>query len=289
MAAILTRAGEFLSKNARVLERRRFSYLFGGGSNRAALSALEAYENADGGFGHALEPDLRGPESEPVPVWTALGLLDELNGFSPARIARILPYLESIEGRGGGVPFVLPEATRSPHAPWWESRPGKPKASINPTAGIAALLCKHRVSAPWLDRAETWCWAQLARWNEVNPYELRVVLSFLDYVPDRSRATKLMDRLRPRIVNSGVVELQVRAKADVFRPLDFSPTPGLLSRTLFAEEDISRNLDVIERSQEKDGGWDIHFPIWTPITRFEWRGWQTLEMLKVLRGNGRLG
>jgi hypothetical protein len=288
MTSTLRRALTFLEKNGRILERRRYAYLFEGASNRAALAALESYQNEDGGFGHALEPDLRGPESEPIPVWTALGLLDELDGFTRSRVDRILAYLESIEVGRAGVPFVLPAATLFPHAPWWDSGPGKPKASINPTAGIAALLHKHRMAAPWLDRATKYSWAEIDRRKVVNPYELRVTLAFLDHVPDRARASEALERLRPRILKGKVVELDPRTKGYHFRPLDFAPEPDRLSRTLFSEDDLARHLDLIETSQAADGGWRVHFPIWTPITRFEWYGWQTLEMLKVLSANGRL-
>jgi hypothetical protein len=288
MTSVVGQARTFLENNGRILARRRFAYLFEGASNRPALRALESYQNEDGGFGHALEPDLRGPESEPIPTWTALGLLDELNGFTRSRVDRILAYLESIEVGRAGVPFVLPAASRSPHAPWWESGPGTPKASINPTAGIAALLHKWGLSAPWLDRATEYSWREIDRLKAVNPYELRVTLAFLDQVPDRARASKALERLRPRILKGNVVELDPRANGDHFRPLDFAPEPDRLSRTLFSDADTSRHLDWIERTQATDGGWRVHFPIWTPITRFEWGGWQTLEMLKVLRANGRL-
>jgi hypothetical protein len=43
------------------------------------LAALAAYQNPDGGLGNALEPDLRGPASQPEPVEVAFRVLDELD------------------------------------------------------------------------------------------------------------------------------------------------------------------------------------------------------------------
>ena len=37
-----------------------------------------------------------------------------------------------------------------------------------------------------------------------------------------------------------------------------------------------------------DGGWDIAFPSWTPVTRPEWRGFVTVDRLLTLRAYGRL-
>lgn len=278
----------FLGLNARLLERVRFQYLFDRGPRTSALRALSAYQNPDGGFGHALEPDLRGPESEPIPAWTALGILDELHAVRGPALRSILRYVQKAEVAGGGLPFVLPAASRSPHAPWWETGPGRVRGSLNPTAGIAAYLHKNRVRTPWLKRADGWIWDRIDRLRKANPYELRVILAFLDWNPERRRSNAALERLRPLIRTPEVVELDASTKIEAFRPMDFAPTPGLLSRSLFSEQEISDNLDKIVQSQRADGGWGVNFPIWTPITRFEWEGCQTLEMLKVLQANGRL-
>jgi hypothetical protein len=288
MTIRLDRARDFVWRNARLLERHRFAFLFESGPAEPVFHALLAYQNADGGFGHGLEPDLRGPLSQPIPAWTALWLLDEIDRLQAKTAKPILSYLTSIESPGGGVPFTLRSASDSPHAPWWETTSRRPPASLNPTAGIAAALYLHRITAPWLERATTFCWQAIERIREINPYELRVVLSFLDRVPGRARARASFERLRPRILASGAIEQNVRATGDVFRPLDVAPEPGLLSRELFSERVIERQLDALERRQRSDGGWTVPFPIWTPITKFEWRGIQTVETLKVLRSNGRL-
>jgi hypothetical protein len=284
----LARARRFLSQGARLLERLRFEYLFGHGKAEPALRTLSGYQNPDGGFGHGLEPDLRGPESEPVPAWTALGILDELNAVRGPMLGGILRYVAKTEARGGGLPFVFPAASDFPHAPWWESGPGRVHGSLNPTAGVAALLHKNTVRTQWLEPVDDWCWKRIDRLREANPYELRVVLAFLDWSPDRPRAERTLDRLRPLIRRAEVVELDAGKDGEAFRPLDYAPIPGSLSSSLFSEREVSDHLDRIVRDQRPDGGWGVNFPIWTPITRFEWEGCQTLEMLKVLRAYGRL-
>ncbi|MBI4926641.1 MAG: hypothetical protein HY835_02670, partial [Anaerolineae bacterium] len=65
---IFSRAADFIWKNARLLDRRLFAFDFLDGSAEAVVSALAAYQNADGGFGNALEPDKRTPYSTPVDV-----------------------------------------------------------------------------------------------------------------------------------------------------------------------------------------------------------------------------
>ena len=56
-------AHEFLWTHARLLERRIFEHRFQDGSAEAVERAIDAYRNADGDFGQALEPDCRTPHS----------------------------------------------------------------------------------------------------------------------------------------------------------------------------------------------------------------------------------
>ena len=66
--ADLPAAARFLESTARVLERRVFDHRFEGADPGPVLHALKAYRNDDGGFGHALEPDIRDPASQPIPT-----------------------------------------------------------------------------------------------------------------------------------------------------------------------------------------------------------------------------
>src|SRR5215469_2192313 len=61
----------FLLSQARLLERRLFATIFLGQSGTHVIDALRGYQNDDGGFGHALEPDKRCPASLPIDVETA--------------------------------------------------------------------------------------------------------------------------------------------------------------------------------------------------------------------------
>lgn len=66
MTVDLARAQAFVDTHARLLDRRRYALVNGGGDPDAVLAALEAYRNPDGGYGSGLEPDLRSSESQPA-------------------------------------------------------------------------------------------------------------------------------------------------------------------------------------------------------------------------------
>src|SRR6266487_3972387 len=74
----------FLYRDARVLERRRFATQFEGASPDGVVDALRGYRNADGGFGHGLEPDKRTSASQPLDVHVAFEALAEA-GVARAR------------------------------------------------------------------------------------------------------------------------------------------------------------------------------------------------------------
>ena len=57
------KAIKYITENARPLELAVFRYFFEEGSNKDVIDELSRFQNADGGFGHALEPDFFNPNS----------------------------------------------------------------------------------------------------------------------------------------------------------------------------------------------------------------------------------
>lgn len=276
------KATDFIWRTARLLDRRRFAYLFLGGERQAVLEALRPYQNPDGGFGNGLEPDVRAPESQPVPTWTALCILDEVEALADPMVTRICDYLLTITTEEGGVPFVLLSALDYPHAPWWETTE-QPPASLNPTAAIAALLHKHRVEHPWLGTATKFCWRKLDALDKTDPYEMRAVLPFLEFAPDRQRAEKVFARVGPKILEQNLVALSPTTQEETHSPLNFAPRPQSPARRLFSDEIIKEHLDALASAQQEDGGWQFNWLAWNPTTALEWRGIMTIEALVTLR------
>ena len=91
------RARDFMLRNARLVDRHLFACLFEGASNEPIRDALRAYRNPDGGFGNALEPDKRCPESQPVDAEVALKTLDLVDGFDDPMVVRRNPRRVSVE------------------------------------------------------------------------------------------------------------------------------------------------------------------------------------------------
>ncbi|GAA4230761.1 hypothetical protein GCM10022254_26350 [Actinomadura meridiana] len=280
----LDRAAAFMRVNGRLIDRHRFALHFGGGPAGPVLAALRAYENPDGGYGHALEPDLRGEGSQPVPAQHALDVLHQCGADDDPAATRIGDYLSSITKHGGGAPFVLPSVRDTPHAPWWQTQDDPPGA-INPTGSLAGMLHRAGSRHPWLGPATDFCWRHLEDGaDEPGAYDALSILTFLDHVPDRDRAEAAFIRVRDALAAA----LDPDAEGAHHTPLDFAPTPDGYGRRLFTADTIDAHLDALVDAQDDDGGWNVAFPIWTPITRPEWRGHITVERLRTLRAYGRL-
>jgi len=285
-------AADFIDGNARLIDRHRYAFHFAGGDADAVLAALRPYANPDGGFGNALEPDLRGAGSQPQPVEVALHILDEIGRFDAPLVRAACDYLTSIDTGEGGVPFVLPSAAETRCAWWWRmgAESGETdKAALNPTAPIAGMLAAHAVDHPWTARAVRFCWDRIDAvadaGTDLAPYDARAVLGFLDAVPDRDRATKTADRLRGALLSG--VTFDPDAEGHVHLPLDVAPRPGTLAAGLFDDATLDAHLDRLVTDQRPDGGWQINFEAWTPATGPEWRGSLTVGRLLTLRAYGR--
>jgi hypothetical protein len=278
-------ARQFVAASGRVLDQRRYERLFADGDAAAVTTAVAAYRNADGGFGHGLEPDGRDPASQPLAIEIALRVLDEADAWAPGLVAGACDWLEANAPAEGGAAGVQPTIEGWPHAPWWVAEPGRP-ASLITTGQIAGTLHARAATHPWLDQATELVWSNIDDLAEPSPYDMRGVMRFLDHVPDRDRAGRALDRVAPMLLN--VVSLDPDALGETHSPLDFAPLPTSLAREVFDDAVISAHLDHLAAAQRDDGGWTFNWPAWSPAAEQDWRGYLTVSNLVILRANGRL-
>lgn len=137
-------ARNFIYKNARPLDLARWKYLFEGGNKEDVLTALAAYQNDDGGFGHALEPDCWNPNSSPIQTWVATEIIHEIELADKGHliVQGILRYLSSGKDFDGHTwANTIASNNDNPHAPWWEHT-STAEPSYNPTACLIAFILK---------------------------------------------------------------------------------------------------------------------------------------------------
>lgn len=296
----LDAARTFLMEQARPLEAARFQFHFEGASADAVLAELGPYQDMDGGFGHALEPDLRAPESSAIATSVAFQILREIGAEGDRRLAgQALRYLlAAFDRRLGGWRIVPPSTDASPHAPWWQQA-GRvhdyDQFGLNPNAELLGVLHVRRdeVADEVLERVAAGVLACLAVPGDLEMHDLLCCLR-LDRTPDLP--PQLAEAVRGKIVDSlpGVLGRDRAAwEAYSLRPLQVVDTPdspflpGL-------EEAVQDNLDYEIETQEPDGSWlprwswgDSYPEVW-PVARREWAGVLTLGTLRTLQRFGRV-
>jgi hypothetical protein len=280
-------AAAFVAANARVLDRRRFQRLFEDGPTAPVQDAVAAYRNDDGGFGHALEPDCRAPRSQPAAAEMALRVLDEADAWDEGLVRGACDWLATVAPAEGGAAFVEPTLAGWPHAPWWVPEEGHP-ASLIATGMIAGTLHARGVSHPWLDGATEVMWNRIGTLTETSGYEMFGVLRFLQHVPDRDRAREAFVWVGPLLIERNLVALDPDASGEVHGVLDFAPEPDSLARSLFDDVTVKAHLDHLAQAQRDDGGWTFNWPTWSSAAELDWRGFLTVDALRVLRANARL-
>ncbi|MGP3982758.1 hypothetical protein [Streptomyces sp. KR80] len=307
--ASLTHAERFVWLTARVLEQRRFAYHFLSGATGdlaeaersqaadAVEAAVDAYRNPDGGYGHALEPDLRGPVSQPLHTAHALRVLDGIGRCGGRRVEQICRYLTEVSTEDGALPALHPSLRGYPAAPWIPVVDHPPSALLS-TGPVVGLLHRNEVWHAWLFRATDFCWAAVESLEKSHPYELQAAVAFLDGAPDRARAEAAAERLGRLVREQRLVVLEPDRAEDYplpdgygpgeyHFPYDFARTPDSLAHRWFTDAEFERSLDFLADEQQEDGGWPIRWRSWAPGTSLEWRPIVTIESLLTLRAFGR--
>jgi hypothetical protein len=122
-----------LFATGRLLERAAWLAVFEERPGSLLLRALAAYQNADGGFGHGLEPDLLTPSSSAIAAETALCLMD-MTGFTDEGMLRgIVSWVENNLNAEGTLPHPPADLRDYPFQSWWQ---GPDETRVLAVAGL---------------------------------------------------------------------------------------------------------------------------------------------------------
>jgi hypothetical protein len=208
------------------------------------VDALRGYQNADGGFGHALEPDKRCPASLPIDVETAFQALAIAGAVDRDMVIRGCDFLARVAaeaGADGAVPPAFPVIESFPRAAHWTEWTYQP--GLNPTAGLVGLLYQLGVDHPWRSAGAAYCWQQLESGGlPGDAHVLKEILVFLEYVLDRQRADQHATALASNLADIPLFHLDPDAPGYGLSPLDVAPLASSRWRSLFTGAQIDAHL-----------------------------------------------
>ena len=293
-AISLDRARDFVYQHGALWERALFAQLFEGGDRRRTLDCLAVHQNADGGWGHALEHDVRTPASNAVVAEFALGLMREFDLADADLLAATARRCASAQTESGD--FVLGDEFHGyPRAPWWQGAHRWPPTAIaGRLAALGAappeLLARART---WVERtpqppSDAWPLAGLSLDNlraldaETWRYGLYHYADYFLLVDDSQLPTGRSSPAEWRAAITAKAVEVAEAQEDAECALGWGSTPafpaGVMPKHL-----VERRRASLATGQQEDGGWgDAHgLPQWRPLT--------TIWALKTLAPPGSAG
>lgn len=295
------RTETYIFTHGRELDQQLFNFHFMDGSLEAALDALVDYQNSDGGFGHALEPDLRTPASSVIATSMAFSILREVKapGSFPLVKQGIEYLLNTFDEEKRGWPIIPPEAEDAPRAFWWEY--GKTEENfggflINPRAVVLGYLYDYIDLVPADFLAEVT--------QEVLDYLLGVSdeMAMYDFLSLKGLAasSNLPEEIRKPVVEKltrivpHVLDEQEKWAGHGVSPLDIASWPEGVLAGAVSDEDIQVNLDMVIEHQNPDGTWELGWSwealdaeAWAQAEK-DWKGHAGVRQLVTLRAFGRL-
>lgn len=304
--AAFGRARRFLKTEARPLDRVLFAFRFEHTPAESVVAALSDYRNIDGGFGHALEPDLRTPTSSALATGIGLHILKEIGrpASDPLVKGAIRYLLETFDNQDQVWRVIPPGANDHPHAPWWHDEDGSLARTFDqyliiPRAQLVGLLHHFSadVPAPWLEALTERTVADVETIDRLGTGggdDLAYALSLAEEqaLPEAYRQ-RLLRRLRAAVPGA-VSRDPAEWHTYTIHPLKVIHSPSSPVADLVGEA-IEADLDYQIEQQTAEGTWD---PVWTwrdvypdawAQARHEWRGQLTLRTLTILRAFGRIG
>lgn len=298
------KARKFIYRNARPLDLARFQYHFENGDKLAVINALKYYQNEDGGFGHAIEPDCFNPNSIPLHSGGAADIIREIdfNDNNHPMIVNLLNYFFSGKDFDGKHWYVTVASNNDfPHAPWWHTESvSRCHTDYNGTAQIAGFIVRYAKQG-----------------SDIFNFGLRIIREAIaDLSPDKIEDmhtcacyVRMMEYIKKAEICDLVNYDELNSKlhrsvkkliendinkwgAYVCKPSSFFNT----SKSEFYQENkylANYECEFLIKTQLEDGSWDIpwrwdNYPEAWAISKNWWKSINIILNLLYLRGMGRL-
>lgn len=289
----VNKAESFIKENARPLDLAVYKYFFENESNQAVVDELLKFQNADGGFGNAIEPDFFNPNSSPVATNDAIITLCRVNALDKNSdiVKGIVKYLESHDSFDKDKKrwlFAIDSNKDYPHAIWWEKK-GDGISGFNPSVSLAAFLVCYDKCDPLYEEILKEGLEFLKNAEEISGDDLNCFLLAYELFKTNGINNiidmKVFKNLLCKAIFNTICK-DTRKYGIEYVPLPSSVFPGTYTELITPEIKplIAAEKDILSKLQLEDGGFEITWKWYTPYPEFEqartwWRPRITLEKL----------
>ena len=294
------KAVNYIKQNARPIDKALYAYHFEKGSMAAFLTELVAFQNADGGFGHALEPDLRLVDSSVIATTVAFQhfLSFELPGDHEMVRQACAHLLTTYDAQHVNWPIIPANIDDAPHAPWWNYDSNvMSKNPVNPRAEIVRYLHAYPEHFPTPMRntvTQSVIDYLFSQPDDMDMFDLYCYIHLWksEGLPKVTRS-RIFDRLQ-QVVNNTVQRRPEDWKDYGLNPLSVASAPDSPFMNDMLREAVDQNLDFMIDAQNADGcwqpnwSWGEQWPAAWEQAKTEWSGLITLGNLRTLKAFGRI-
>lgn len=290
---------KWMYRNGRPLDLARWQYHFEKGDKERVLEALSAYQNEDGGFGHALEPDSWNEYSSPIQTWNAAEILREIDftDKNHPMIQGILMYLKEAKDKETGLWLAeIPSNNDYPHAPWWAYEKESIKEwGYNPTASLLGfILYFGNKEEGWYQEAYELAdkmAGDILDQGTMDMHEISCFIQFFHYVKQGNITLKNLNDLENKLIN--LVHSSINGntkewgKTYTCTPSRFIHHPASIFYS-HNKELTDYECEFIKNSRNEQGIWDIawewgKYPKEFAISQNWWKANVIIENLLFLR------
>ena len=275
----------WMHRNARPLDLARWRYLHHQAKAQEVLNALSAYQNPDGGFGHALEPDSFSPHSSPIQTWAATQILRELKLYDEhiPLVKGLADYLMKTSQEGLW-PAQTPETNDHPHAQWWRYSAETAFWGYNLSASLLGYLLRlEKAVEPAIEQA-------LAVFLKQDQPEMHELRNWMDLYSDLKRSSwdgAVITRMKHRIQE----DLAKLIETDEEKWAGYSCRPSTLltgdNREFHPpfKELIQGEKEYIRKTQLADGSWGIpwHWDAFPEAFALSQQWWKSHQIIVYTR------
>lgn len=259
---------------------------------------LAAYQNADGGFGHGIEPDVWHPASSPLATTVALQYAQAVGiPVHHELVQRALIYLAATYDPAAGKWHPMTAGVNDyPHAPWWHANEQTGQNALdgdwpNPTVEIIGYLNAYRgtnIDVPALVAALV---EHVRTAQTMESHALACYMRAYAWVPETVQVAMYPHLVR--LLHATIHPVPAEwLTAYVPTPLDYVQTP--------ASPFLAEIVTLVDQQLDQ---WCTHLQtngIWTPTWQWGqyvdawptaqawWSGKMTVERLMILGRFGRI-
>jgi len=290
----MNKSKDFINIAGRPLECALFKYQFESGRVEDVLRELARFQNEDGGFGNALEPDLRYKPSSALATTVGLQILSRLRiEADHEMVRRSIQYLvDTFNSERMGWEIIPKTAENAPRAPWWNYGAFSREWG-NPNAEILGFFYEYSDLVPrdLLNDLTEYAIRYLNERCELKEmHEMFCFVRLAERMP-ADKVRRIAEKL-DQFMDNCIVQNPEDRQGYCASPLQVVSSPESLFYAKYIQI-IPRDLDGIVSSQEEDGGWAVNWS-WGQYeedwakAKEEWRGVITFGSLTTLMAFGRL-